>query len=366
MNQRYLTAGLAAVMAFSTAASVTSYASTSLELRKKVVQAAGIMSPSNMENYVTRAEFAGMLVRASEYREQVTQSSSVSVFTDVPKESEYASYIKIAAENNWMSAYLGGNFKPDQYITLQEAAKGIMTLLGYTNEDFTGNQLNARMAKFTYLELNDGINKQNTEVLTREDCVNLFYNLLRTEKKDSGQIYGTVLGCTLTSDGEINPMEMVDNSLKGPVVITKSRNFADIVPFETSTANCYLNGSATTLSNLKSVLNDYGYLVVYYNTSSKSIWAYSENEDATSGRVVMKGEIANIYYQNSEVLTPSKVEIYTEDGTTETFSLNNSEIQFAFSIYGDVTVGDDIILICEKNTSEEGTASYSIVDFLLD
>lgn len=108
---------------------------------------------------VTRAQFAQMLVNASEYRNITSDRSTVSVFADVPKDNMYASYVRIAASNEWMVGYLGGVFRPDQYVTLQEAARGVLALLGYTSEDFTGDQIGGRMSMFEYLDLNDEIGK---------------------------------------------------------------------------------------------------------------------------------------------------------------------------------------------------------------
>ena len=109
-----------------------------------------------------------MLVRASDYRSTVSSESSVSVFSDVPKDSEYASYIRIAAKEGWMSGYLGGQFKPDEYITMQDAERAVLAMLGYTNEDFTGDQVHARSAKFQFLELGEGIDRESGEVLNKK------------------------------------------------------------------------------------------------------------------------------------------------------------------------------------------------------
>ena len=43
-----------------------------------------------------------------------------------------------------------------------------------------------------------------------------FYNLLKTKKEDSNEIYGTVLDCELNSDGEINPISILEDERKGP------------------------------------------------------------------------------------------------------------------------------------------------------
>ena len=178
-----------------------SSSSTEFELRKKVIGISGIMEITGVYQPVTRAQFAQMLVNASEYRNITSDRSTVSVFADVPKDNMYASYVRIAVSNEWMTGYLGGVFRPDQYITLQEAARGVLALLGYTSEDFTGDQMGGRMSLFEYLDLNDEIGKSGSETLTKEDCINLFYNLLKAEPKNGSGIYGSILGCELTSPG---------------------------------------------------------------------------------------------------------------------------------------------------------------------
>ena len=55
------------------------------------------------------------------------------------------------------------------------------------------------------MKLDRNVNREAAELLSRGDCINLFYNLLKTKQKDGGDIYGKLFGCELTSDGEINP-----------------------------------------------------------------------------------------------------------------------------------------------------------------
>ena len=49
----------------------------------------------------------------------------------------------------------------------------------YTNDDFTENIQEARLAQFKKLSLDSNIYRGMDEVLTREDCINLFYNLMK-------------------------------------------------------------------------------------------------------------------------------------------------------------------------------------------
>lgn len=370
MIERNLIASLAVLTAAASVASaltpMTAEASNNLDYRKKVIGVAGIMSVSTgMDQQVTRAEFARMLVNASTYRDYLPASSAVSVYADVPKTSEYAASIRIAAEQRWMVGYLGGQFRPDQPITLQEAVRGILGLLGYSNEDFTGDTSGARMSKYYALELNSEVDRKPNEILTRNDCVNLFYNLLKTEDK-TGKAYGTVLGCEINSDGEVNPMGLADNNLKGPKLIPKGRQLGDYVPFNVQQATIFVDGEASSYESLKSVLSG-SYVVVYYNTTAKTIWAYVADDDGDgvqSGRCAVRGTISNIYYNSTDVMTPTAV--YLDGDDDKEFKLGNSEMQFAFSIYGSLRVGDNVTLICEKTTNSDGDATYTVIDYVED
>lgn len=361
MNRCGIAVSLTAVAVVTAVMPIRAEASTNFDLRKKVIGLAGITNVSVTETTVTRGEFASMLVNATPYKSTVTQTSNMSVFADVPKTNQYAAQIRIAVDQGWMSGYLGGVFKPDDYVTLQDGVKGVLALLGYTNSDFTGDQTGARMAKYYYLDLCDEINRETTEVLTKADCINLFYNLLRTDTT-SGSAYCKTLGYDVTSDGEINPLTIADNAVKGPKVVTKSHNLSDYVPFNVSDANLFLNGAATTASQVKSVMQEDGYVIIYYNASAKTIWVYSESGDQVD-RAVIRGEITSIYYNSTDIMTPSGV-VLDDNGVQ--YKLSDSTVQFAFSIYGTLKVGDDVALICQVTENADGAQTYTVIDYIED
>ena len=116
MNIRIPAAVLAAVSAACVLtpaeAEAASSSSTEFELRKKVIGISGITDLTGIYQPVTRAQFAQMLVNASEYRNITSDHSTVSVYADVPKDNMYASYIRTAVTNGWMTGYLGGVFRP--------------------------------------------------------------------------------------------------------------------------------------------------------------------------------------------------------------------------------------------------------------
>lgn len=363
MNRQRMAVSLAAVMAITAAVPMTSEASSSYSMRKKVITAAGIMTAqSDDSRLVTRAQFAKMLVNASTYRSSVSAENNVSIFADVDRNNEYASYIRTAVEQGWMTGYLGGKFKPDETITMQEAVKAVLALLGYTNEDFGSNQAANRLAKASYLELDDEIGKSGTEVLTFFDCVNLFYNLLKTNTKEnegkkaaSSTVYASVLGFTLTSDGEINPLEALESKLKGPIAV-KDRSMSSILPFSVSKASFYLDGESATADEVEDEA-----IVIYYNTASKAVYGYSES--GNGGRGATEGTLDAVYYKSSDVMIPTSIVV---SGTE--YELTASDMQFAFSVYGDLKIGDDIIVIWEDKSSsaddDNDSPEYQLIDYI--
>lgn len=382
-HTRFLCGSLAAAAAISPILSITAWAdnisTANFNLRQQVVKLTGIMEISSFRESVTRADFAKMLVKASSYRENLP-TSNVSVYADVPATDPNAVYIRIAARESWMSGYLGGKFKPEDPVLYKDAVKAILTMLGYTDDDFTGDLVSSRISKFNYLELNEDVSRQAADEVNQTDCMNIFYNLLKTKKKDSNEIYGTILDCELNSDGEINPITILDDERKGPILVHKNFSVSQSVPFDTEDANVFLNGVASTLSAVKSAQQQAGFAVLYYNVKSKTIWAYTtmgwDNDDNSGNNsyILLKGEIKNIYYKSTDVMTPTSVRIEVDQANSDdsfdtsedvdsdgylTISLDSSELQYMFSIYGDLEVGDDVVLVCNRNGS-----SYTAVDAL--
>ena len=377
-SRRCMYTVLSAVVGSTALAPYCVYANTSaanFQMREQVVDLVGIMSITDSTAKVSRADFAEMLVKASSWRENLT-STAVSVFADVPATHPSAIYIRIAASQGWMTGYLGGMFKPDDYITYKDAVKAVLALLGYTDDDFTGDLASSRISKFNYLELNEEVtNRQADEVLTQTDCMNIFYNLLKATPKDSSTIYGSILDCELNNDGEINPITILDDERRGPILVRKGFSVADSVPFSTTDATVFLNGVASDLAAVTRSQRDCGFAVIYYNVKSKTIWAYTtsgwdDEEPGNGSYILLKGEVKSIYYQSTDVITPTAIELEVDlndssdselidsDGTI-TVGLDSSELQYVFSIYGSIQVGDEVVVVCQGS----GT-SYSAVDVL--
>ena len=227
-------------------------------------------------------------------------------------------------------------------------------------------------AKLIKREVSDGVIAPGYEPEALE--------MLKAKKKDSNEIYGTILDCELNSDGEINPITILDDERKGPILVHKNFSVSQSVPFDTEDANVFLNGVASTLSAVKSAQQQAGFAVLYYNVKSKTIWAYTtmgwdyDDNSGNNSYILVKGESKNIYYKSTDVMTPTSVRIEVDQANSDdsfdtsedvdsdgylTISLDSSELQYMFSIYGDLEVGDDVVLVCNRNGS-----SYTAVDAL--
>lgn len=332
MQKRLLTFVLAFVMVLLSVVTPfsTAKAATTTSNAEKVINALGIMktdkgNSKSLNAKVTRAQYAQMLVNLSSYKGKVTGTSNVSLFKDVSKKHWAAGYIQIAINENWMSGYLNGQFKPNKNITLAEAVHGILRLLGYSNSDFTGNITAAEMALYKSKELNKNISKTKNQTLTRQDCINLFYNTLKATNKD-GKIYAETLGYKLDSKGEVDYLSLVNAEMKGPIIADD--NWKEKIPFFLGTATFYKDGTLATISDVQR------YDVLYYSEDLTSVWAYDNK---------VTGTIESI---SPNRLAPTSVTVAGKE-----YELGSNDMSIAFSSMGKVDKGDVVTLLLGKDNS---------------
>ncbi len=349
----------AAAAATAITTSFNAYAAdATFDMRRNTVRLLGIIYTNTPDESVTRQEFARMLVRASEYSFEAGITSNVAVFADVSQTGEYASDIRIAADNGWMTGYLGGNFEPEEGILMRDAIRASLALLGYTNDDFAGNLISARRAKFGSLSLDSNIERNEDEVLTYSDCINLFYNIMKADTRNGGKYGSQVFDITYNSDGEINMSSILDNSLVGPKVLNYTlTRLKNVIPFPLSTATMFLDGESCDQYDLADSA-----IVVYYHEATKMVFGYSSSAD---NKGASKGRIREIYYDSTDPFTPVQIKLSSSNQDTEdgydVFNIRSSEIAYLFSVYGEYGVGDDVAVVWEKSGSDEN-ASYTIVD----
>ena len=280
----------------------------------QTVQALGIISGDtsgnlNLSGTVTRAQFAKMLVAASSYKDTISGDGiGYSLYKDV-KSSHWASeYIRVAVQEGWMTGYIDGTFRPDQTVKLEEACAAALKLLGYDSSSLAGSFPYAQLNKAGSLGLRSQIQTKHGQAITRQDCANLFYNLL-TAKTSNGQVYATTLGYTLTN-GEVDYRAIALDSLSGPYIAESSTISIPFTP-----ATIYRNGNLSTNDSIQQ--ND----VYYYNEGLSTLWVYS---DRASGKI--------------SALSPSNTAPTSVTISGKTYSIGSSNAAYQLSaLNGDVT-----------------------------
>lgn len=293
----------------------------------QVVGALGILTGDGsgdlrLDDPVTRAEFAKMLVAASAYKDKVAAVANSSPFKDVPYTHWAASYIKTAVQAGYLTGYLDGTYRPNQNITLEEAATGCLKLLGYTNSDFSGSFPYGQLALYSSLGLSDNITAVQGSTMTRRNMMYLFYNLLSAENK-SGSVHLTTLGYQVDSSGEIDYLSLMTDTLKGPYVVTSSLSGLGI---STDGATVYRNGSLSTPSAVRQ------YDVVYYSAGLNALWVYS---NAITG--------------TCQAISPSTASPNSVTVAGNSYTLATSEAKLAFSALGSYPVGSSVTLLLGRD-----------------
>lgn len=124
------------------------------------------------------------------------------------------------------------------------------------------------------LKLDRGVTAQkSTDVLTRQDTLYLFYNLLSTNTKE-GTPYINKLGYSLNAAGEVDRVALVNGVMEGPVVAAGS--WQQSVPFDVDSARVYRDGAASSAKSIQN--ND----IVYWSESMQTLWVYTDGWPARS------------------------------------------------------------------------------------
>ncbi|BCN29125.1 S-layer homology domain-containing protein [Anaeromicropila herbilytica] len=223
--------------------------------------------------YVSRAEFAEMVVLASPFAGDVTKTSTLELFKDVPKNSNKAAYIQIAVSKGYMRGYLGGKFYPNKKVTLKEAIYGVLGILGYSNADFSNNLSDARYAKYKELGLSKNLSRSENDTITASDCENLFFNLLNAKQK-SGDIYGKTLGFALSDNGKIDTDAILQKKTKGPYLVKKG--WQKKLSSKLSSYHVYINNKKSTYDAIED------YSIAYCVENLKKVMVY---QDKVYGRI---------------------------------------------------------------------------------
>ena len=287
--------------------------------KQEALQALGILTAGDsLTSPVTRAQFAQMLVAASPYQDGAEGYGS-SLFKDLKGDHWASGYVRIAIEQGWMTGYVDGSFRPDQAVTLEEGCAALLRALGYDPTALKGAYPAAQLSRASSLGLLDGVSARQGGALTRQDCVDLFYNLL-TAQTSAGTVYGTTLGYTITN-GQVDYSALVSSHTKGPFVAESS---ALSLPFAPGTV--YYNGAVSALSAVQP------YDVYYYNANMSTVWICHNRVTGT-----LTG------------LSPSAAAPTAVTVAGVSYQLGTSEAAYRLSSQGSFQEGDMVTLLLGLN-----------------
>ena len=349
-----LCAALCLVLPLGTGALAAQSTDTALE----TVKVLGIMvgdenGNMNLSSPVTRAEFVKMMTAASAYQDTVGSGYGSSLFKDVKSSHWAGEYIRLGVEQGWFNGYVDGTFRPDSSITLEEGCTALLRLLGYDSGSLAGSFPTAQLSKSSAIGLLDDLAAVQGQVLTRQDCVTLFYNLLTTQTS-SGSVYGATLGYTITN-GEVDYSALVAAGTKGPYVASSG---SLELPFRTDNVAVYRNGSASDLSAAKQ------YDVYYYNANLRTVWLYSSRVTGTLTAVSPNRAapssvtVAGVSY---DIGTSAAYKLSSQggfaDGDTVTLLLGmNGEVVDVITAQASDSVYYGVVVSSEKAASSSSTS----------
>lgn len=280
-----------------------------------------IDSSDELNENVTRAELAKILVKASSNASLANATSRISVFSDVPYSYGGAGYIRIAAINGYLTAYSDGEFKPLNIVKNEEAVTAVLKLLGYTNKDFTQSYPYEQLSIAKDIGLTDGVDVTIGSNVTRENLYRLIYNALSCTTKTTGKKHIETLGYTLSSNIVVLG-DVMSKNVEGPTTYT-SGSIDDLVGL--ANPNVYINGERKDVDNLEL------YDVLYYSKNSNTIWAYREK---------VTGMVEEIK-PNRE--SPTSVTI-----SGKTYKLSTYSAQKAFGVSG-IGLGNMVTVLLDRN-----------------
>ena len=315
-TKHFISAALALCMALSLCVGARAAGSSA---KQEALQALGILTAGDsLTSPVTRAQFAQMLVAASPYQDGAEGYGS-SLFKDLKGDHWASGYVRIAIEQGWMTGYVDGSFRPDQAVTLEEGCAALLKALGYDPTALKGAYPAAQLSRAGALGLLDGVSARQGGALTRQDCVDLFYNLL-TAQTSAGTVYGTTLGYTITN-GQVDYSALVSSHTKGPFVAESS---ALSLPFAPGTV--YYNGAVSALSAVQP------YDVYYYNANMSTVWICHNRVTGT-----LTG------------LSPSAAAPTAVTVAGVSYQLGTSEAAYRLSSQGSFQEGDMVTLLLGLN-----------------
>ncbi|KAB3531863.1 S-layer homology domain-containing protein [Alkaliphilus serpentinus] len=136
-----------------------------------------------LENNITRAEVATLMVRMMSLEERASANKGKTPFKDIAGSFWASGYISVSKEEGLMTGYPDDTFKPQANITYAEVATILVRLLGYEEKTVTEEWPIGHLRVASELGLVDHLTYENSYVVTRGDVAYMIYQALKAEVK---------------------------------------------------------------------------------------------------------------------------------------------------------------------------------------
>lgn len=139
-----------------------------------------------LNDCMTRAEFAAVSCRLLNL--DITEPKN-SMFLDVSEDFWGYAYINTAYNNGIINGYGDNTFKPNEFISYEEALKIIVCSLGYSQkaEQYAAYPYGYKLCA-TELGVTKNLKTSDGQKITREDVIELVYNSLDVPMNKNGTI----------------------------------------------------------------------------------------------------------------------------------------------------------------------------------
>ncbi len=322
--------------------------------------------PENISDdaFVTREMFAYSVSRILEPNR--TYEAVDTVFDDVKSDNVYSGYIQNAENRDLMHGSGDGMFRPRDLVTLDQAAKVLVTALGYGVAATDKGGWSAGYAVIANsLKLNKDVTSQNGYI-TFGGLKQLLANVLSAKTPDenvyvSGDSYGMEI--SIPKDAELFAEKYLSLSLYTGVIksFDAERNKADVMFTDVDDDSIYAEGSVHSFDvagriSIREYENIPVEFVLYDNKEIISITLPANVEMHYGVVTSVNNEFdENAYYTNYlNVLTIDDIEYDFADDCI--FSLNNKEYS------GKLALMNKYVKIAEQNGEIVALSTWDLAD----
>lgn len=189
----------------------------------------------DLSQYMTRAEFAKLVVNAMGYSDIADTTPDPGVFDDISS-TPYAGAVNLLYELNVLSGTEVNKFSPDAYITYPQAGKIMVNVLGYSN--IVGS---TDLTAYSMLAGSLGVYKDtntSAEYISKNDALIIIHNCLDIDIMTKN--YGMIGDSYEVVDGK---------TLKSSLATTSGRNIVKYKGVVTADAATYLYEAHNSMKN---------------------------------------------------------------------------------------------------------------------